>query len=80
MLTIFRRAAASDVEFEIATRSEDLVQYAFVTAITCMRENSGVTLALQAYLNRTEQDLLSILRKRLGLRLVKGAYSLQEPS
>jgi hypothetical protein len=34
-----------------------------------------VTVALQAYLDRTEEDLKVILRNRIGLRLVKGAYS-----
>jgi len=45
---IFKRAVASDVDFEIATESKGLVQYAVETAIACKRENGSVTLALQA--------------------------------
>lgn len=74
ILSIFRKAMALNVGFEIATEGKNTVQYTVDTAITCARERNGVTLALQAYLDRTSENLKIALRNGIKPRLVKGAY------
>ena len=68
-----REAMAHNIGFEIATESRDLVEYAVETAVTCAQERQ-VTLALQAYLDRTSEDLKIALNNGIRTRLVKGAY------
>ena len=74
ILTIFREAMIHNVGFEIATETKDLVEYAVETAVTCAKERQHVTLALQAYLDRTPEDLKMVLNSGIKPRLVKGAY------
>ena len=73
VLSISREAMARNIGFEIATESRDLVEYAVETAVTCAQERQ-VTLALQAYLDRTSEDLKIALNNGIRTRLVKGAY------
>ena len=57
IITIFREAMVRSVGFEIATEAKGLVQYTLEATITCAKEGKHVTLALQAYLDRTQEDL-----------------------
>lgn len=74
VLSIFREAMALNVGFEIATERKDSVQYAVDAAVECAREKHGATLALQAYLDRTPEDLKIALKNEIRPRLMKGAY------
>ena len=74
VLATFREAIAHNVGFEIATEGKYLVQYTVETAVTCAKERHSVTLALQAYLDRTPEDLKIALNNEIRPRLVKGAY------
>lgn len=74
ILAIFREALAHNVGFEMATEGKDLVQYTVETAVRCAKERHNVTLALQAYLDRTVEDLKIALNNGIRPRLVKGAY------
>jgi proline dehydrogenase len=74
ILTVLREAKTHQVGFELATEGKDLVQYAVETAVTCAKERHDVTIALQAYLDRTIEDLKITLSNRIRPRLVKGAY------
>jgi proline dehydrogenase len=74
LITIFRKAVAHNVWFEIATEGKELVQYTVEAAVACAKEGNGVTLALQAYLNRSSEDLKIIIDNGISPRLVKGAY------
>jgi proline dehydrogenase len=77
ILTIFREAVALGVGFEIATEAKGLVEYTVKAAVTCSKaanEGQHLTLALQAYLDRTPEDLKIALDNGIRPRLVKGAY------
>jgi proline dehydrogenase len=77
ILTIFREAVARGVGFEIATEAKSLVEYTAKAAVTCAKaakEGQHLTLALQAYLDRTSEDLKVALDNGIRPRLVKGAY------
>ena len=77
ILTIFREAVAHGAGFEIATEAKGLVECTVKAAVTCAKaakEGQHLTLALQAYLDRTPEDLKIALDNGIRLRLVKGAY------
>jgi proline dehydrogenase len=74
MLAILRAAQAHNVGIEIATETRDLVEYALETAVMITKEGSVVTLALQAYLNRTLEDIKVAFKNGFKIRLVKEAY------
>lgn len=74
LLAILRGASAADVGFEMDMEGQDLVEVTLEAAVACARESHGVTLALQAYLNRTPDDLKVALKNGIRPRLVKGAY------
>lgn len=74
ILKIFREAMTHKVGFEIATEQRNFVQFAVETSVSCAKEKRDVTLALQAYLDRTQEDLKIVLKNGIRPRLVKGAY------
>jgi proline dehydrogenase len=74
-LTILRGASAANVGFEMDMEGRDLVEFTLQVADACAREGSGVTLALQAYLDRTPGDLKAVLKGGVRPRIVKGAYA-----
>jgi len=74
VLSLFRKAMALNVGFEVATEGKNTAQYTVDTAVACAKEKHGVTLALQAYLDRTPDDLKIALENGIRPRLVKGAY------
>jgi len=73
-LTIARAAKDQKLTVEIATESRDLVSFALESAIACAKENGNVILDLQAYLDRSHEDLKLAARSGLKVRIVKGAY------
>ncbi|MDD1717903.1 MAG: proline dehydrogenase family protein [Methanoregulaceae archaeon] len=60
--------------FEIDTEGRNLVPYTIETACACTGFGVPVTVALQAYLDRTSGDLRSCIDQKLRVRIVKGAY------
>lgn len=74
-LLIQREAADLSVGFEIDMESRGLVGFTLDTARICAAEGDPVTLALQAYLDRTPSDLAEAVVHGIRPRLVKGAYT-----
>jgi proline dehydrogenase len=69
-----REANRTGVGFEIDMEGRSLVGPAIEAASLCGRKGLTVTLALQAYLDRTPGDLRLLLALGIVPRLVKGAY------
>jgi len=63
------------VPFELDIEGQRMVNLTLEMALECARSGMPVTLALQAYLRRTAQDLDTVLDAGVTVRLVKGAYS-----
>ena len=74
VLALFSTAKAAGVRVEIDMEGTPLVDAAMETALRCVEEGYSVTLALQAYLDRTDSDLKEALSHQVRVRLVKGAY------
>lgn len=67
-------AAEFGTGFEIDMEGRGLVEASVTAAARCAAEGYSVTLALQAYLDRTERDLFSLQSRGITPRIVKGAY------
>ena len=74
LLQLCREAHARGVGFEVDMEGRGLVETTVEAAVACARQGLPVTLALQASLDRTPEDLERILRNGIMPRLVKGAY------
>lgn len=70
-----READRSGMGFEIDMEGKGLIGAAIEAAALCRRGNHPVTLALQAYLNRTPGDVRILLALGITPRFVKGAYT-----
>jgi len=70
---ICREAKEQGVGFEIDMEGKPLVQFTLETALACVQDGP-VTLAVQAYLDRSADDLQILLQNGVKPRLVKGAY------
>jgi len=75
LLRIAKDAAARKVGFDVDMEGRSLVDFTLSCAESCREKAFPVTIALQAYLDRTPKDLERMLEKRARIRLVKGAYS-----
>jgi proline dehydrogenase len=73
-VALCREAKGSEVGFEIDTEGRGLVGAAIEAATSCAGSGLPVTLALQAYLDRTRGDLRLLLAYGIVPRFVKGAY------
>ncbi|HVP94797.1 MAG TPA: proline dehydrogenase family protein [Methanoregulaceae archaeon] len=73
-LAIFREAGKRHVSPEIDMEGKGLADLTIGTASACAHEGYSLTLALQAYLDRTVKDLDNVTSQGIGVRLVKGAY------
>jgi len=73
-LLVQRAAALWDVDIEIDMEGAALVDFAQDVALACVRQKKPVTLALQAYLRQTIDDIEKLNINGLKIRLVKGAY------
>ena len=72
--TIAREAARRGVGFEIDMEGQSLVTYTIDVAAACARKRR-VSLALQAYLDRSRDDVLRASEYGISVRIVKGAYA-----
>ena len=73
-LLVQRAASSWNVEMEIDMEGAAMVDFAGEVAIACAQQAKPVTIALQSYLHRTEDDIEKLSRNGLRIRLVKGAY------
>jgi len=71
---LVHEARKHGVPFEIDMEGHPLVGDIFKSAINLALEGETVTLALQAYLDRTSDDLSACINAGITVRLVKGAY------
>ncbi len=74
VLDICRSADRAKVGFEIDMEGRSLVDFSLKAAISCSEDGLKVTIALQAYLDRTAKDIESMIKNGVRIRLVKGAY------
>jgi proline dehydrogenase len=72
--TIAREAARRGVGFEIDMEGQSLVAYTIGVAAACAKKQR-VSLALQAYLDRSRGDVLRASESGITVRIVKGAYA-----
>ncbi len=71
---IFHEARTRHTGFELDMEGKGLIDITVDTGIACIRAEYPVTLALQAYMNRTGKDLANIVSAGITPRIVKGAY------
>jgi proline dehydrogenase len=71
---IATEAAHLRIPLEIDMEGRGLVEFTLDAALACRGVHDQVTIALQAYLDRTRSDLAGISGHDIGIRLVKGAY------
>jgi proline dehydrogenase len=74
VLEIGRIANDSGVGFEIDMEGRSMVDFTLNAARSCSEYGLQVTIALQAYINRTGRDLSAMIENGVRVRLVKGAY------
>ncbi len=69
--------AAKDkgVGYEIDMEGRSMVDFTLNAARACSENGLKVTVALQAYLDRTGRDLDAMIENEVKVRLVKGAYA-----
>lgn len=75
VLDIGRAANESNVGFEIDMEGRSMVDFTLNAARICSEKGLQVTIALQAYLNRTGRDMDAMIENGVRIRLVKGAYA-----
>jgi len=74
LLKIFKETEQYNINLELDMEGKPMVEYTIQTAQELADMGYHVTLALQVYLNRTEDDLKNVLKHDIIVRLVKGAY------
>ena len=72
--SIAQEVTRRGVGFEIDMEGQGLVMYAIDVAAACAEKGHRVSLALQAYLDRTRDDLKRASGSGITMRIVKGAY------
>jgi proline dehydrogenase len=70
-----KEAARWTLPFEIDMEGRNVVDLTLDTAMACRSTGYDTTLALQAYLDRTPNDLIRVVDAKIKSRIVKGAYS-----
>jgi proline dehydrogenase len=75
ILTIARESASKKIGFEVDMEGRSLVEFTLDAGKACAELRYPVTLALQAYLDRSPKDLETVIASGIRVRLVKGAYS-----
>jgi proline dehydrogenase len=73
-ITIFQEANVRHTGFELDMEGKGLIDITIDMGIACIRTGYPVTLALQAYMDRTGKDLVNIVSAGITPRIVKGAY------
>jgi proline dehydrogenase len=74
ILELYTEASLNKVRLEMDMEGTPLVDFTLNSAFRIISDAYPVTLALQAYLNRSTDDLYSLLNRGVKVRLVKGAY------
>jgi proline dehydrogenase len=74
LIRIARETARLRVPLELDMEGKGSVDLTLSIAAGCRRENPLVTVALQAYLERTPGDIRRMVAEGISIRLVKGAY------
>ncbi len=74
MFKIFETAASLKIDVELDIEGTPTVEAICKLATECAKRGYKTTLALQAYLKRTEDDIKIALDSGVKVRLVKGAY------
>lgn len=74
LLTLFEAAQLAPVSLELDMEGSPLVDFTLDLAIQCSEQEYPLTLAIQAYLDRTQNDIDKVLAHEIKIRLVKGAY------
>jgi proline dehydrogenase len=72
--SICAAAAPAKVGIEIDMEGKSLVDFYVSSAIEAADKGCPVSLALQAYLDRTPEDVENLVKRGVRIRLVKGAY------
>jgi proline dehydrogenase len=75
VLEIGRVANEAKVGFEIDMEGRSIVDFSLMAARSCAENGLKLTIALQAYLKRTGNDLDEMIESGIRVRLVKGAYA-----
>jgi len=74
LLSICAAAAPAKVGIEIDMEGKSLVDFYVGSALEAADRGYPVSLALQAYLDRTAEDVENLVNRGVRIRLVKGAY------
>jgi proline dehydrogenase len=74
LLRIFNETTDLNTNIEIDIEGTPLIDFTLKIALECAEKGYHVTLALQAYLNRTIEDIKIAIENDITVRLVKGAY------
>jgi proline dehydrogenase len=75
MLSIAKESAKRKIDFEVDMEGRSLIDFTLEAAGACAESRYPITLALQAYLDRTPRDLGTAIASGIRVRLVKGAYA-----
>jgi proline dehydrogenase len=75
ILAIAKESATRKVGFELDMEGRSLVDFTLQAAAACAESRYPITVALQAYLDRTPRDMDTAIASGIRVRLVKGAYS-----
>lgn len=74
ILELAREAADRKVGFEIDMEGRSSVDFTLDSAKACKATGYPITVAVQAYLDRTPNDMEALIDQSVRVRLVKGAY------
>jgi proline dehydrogenase len=74
LLNIYKKTESLNVNLELDMEGMPMVDYTIESAIECSKKGYHVTMALQAYLDRSKDDLKTALEHEITVRVVKGAY------
>jgi proline dehydrogenase len=75
LLSIAKEASLRGMGFEIDMEGRGTVDFTLDAARAIFETSYPVTVAPQAYLDRTAKDIESMVKNRIRVRLVKGAYA-----
>jgi proline dehydrogenase len=71
---IAKEAASQHLGIELDMEGRSFVEFTIETGLSVRGGDVPMTIALQAYLDRTPRDLLAVTAQGARVRLVKGAY------
>jgi proline dehydrogenase len=72
--SLLRKAREHEVVVEVDMEGRDMVARTLSITRASAREGHPLTLSLQAYLDRTEEDISAAISEGIAVRVVKGAY------